>query len=83
MIKWSIYQKAVPSKIYIYTSYIRYVRKMKQKIKGKEDRNSGTGIVWDFNVQVEWACTDHTAQQKHKTHASQGHIKHSLRDTTR
>ena len=56
---------------------------MKQKIKGKEDRNSGTGIVRDFNVQVEQACTDHTAQQKHKTHASQGHIKHSLRDTTR
>ena len=31
MIKWSIYQKAVTSKN-IYTSNIRYLRKMKQKL---------------------------------------------------
>ena len=35
MIKWSIYQKAVTSK-YIYTSNIRYLRKMKQTLKERE-----------------------------------------------
>lgn len=76
MIQWSIYRKAVTSKN-IYASNIRYLRKMKQTLRERKT-NSGTGIVRDFNAQVEQACTDHTAQQKHKTHASQGHIKHSL-----
>ena len=44
MIKWSIYQKAVTSKINIYILY-QICQKNEANVKGKEDRNSGTGIV--------------------------------------